>query len=93
MPRTSSRSTDEAAIFARLWDSEEQRLPMPLAKHILRLKFSADDQARMHDLAERNRSNRLTPSEQRELDSFIKVGDLLAILQSRTRRRLKSRHG
>jgi len=50
-------------------------------------------------LAERNREGTLTDAEREELDDFVKVGDLLAILQSKARKLLKrtpsrrSRHG
>lgn len=82
-------TVSEAEIFARLWDNKESVLPLPLARHILKLKFGATDQVRMHDLAEKNREQGLTASEQDEIDAYIRVGDLLAILQSRARRRLK----
>jgi hypothetical protein len=53
----------------------------------------------MHDLARRNQEGRISPAELAELDSYVKVGDLLALLQSKARRTLKrrkiatSRHG
>ena len=81
--------SSEAAIFARLWETGVGGLTLPLARHVLRLGFSADDTARMHELAARNREGRLTAAERAEFDNFVKVGDLLAILQSKARKRLK----
>jgi hypothetical protein len=78
----------EAAIFARLWDGKE-RLTVPVARYILKLGFGDEDTARMHELAERNRAGELTPAEQEELDNFVRVGDLLAILQLKARKLLK----
>ena len=79
----------EAAIFARLWDSDENMLSPELAGHVMKLSFSEQDKARMHELAAKNRSGRLSKQEREELDNFVRVGDLLAILQSRARQRLK----
>jgi hypothetical protein len=60
-----------------------------LARHVLKLKFSDEDEQRMHALAEKNRAGGITGAELEELDSYIKVGDLLAVLQSRARKLLK----
>lgn len=89
MATTQITSTNsEAAIFARLWDAEGGLSPQ-LARHVLKLAFSEADMARMHLLAERNQNGKLTPAERAELDNFVKVGDLLAILQSKARKLLK----
>jgi hypothetical protein len=77
-----------AAIFARLWEGEEGLTP-PVARHVLKLGFGEADKARMHELVERNREGQLTDDEREELDYFVKVGDLLAILQSKARKLLK----
>ncbi len=88
----------EAAIFARLWDTRENGLSPELARHVLRLQFSDEDKARMHELSLKNQKGKLSSHEQEELDNFIKVGDLVAILQSKARKLLKvappsNRHG
>lgn len=76
----------EAAIFARLWGGAD--LTPELARHVLGLTFGPDDLARMRELAARNRDGRASAAELDELDSYVRVGDLLAILQSKARRRL-----
>jgi hypothetical protein len=73
----------EAALFARLWDGEA--MTPELARHILKLRFLEADEARMRQLATKNREGRLSGAESRELDTYVKVGDLLAILQSKAR--------
>jgi hypothetical protein len=83
----------EAAIFGRVWDANAGGLTIPVARHILKLGFSEADNLRMHELAEKNREGELTPAELAELDNFVKVGDLLAILQSKARKRLKQDAG
>jgi hypothetical protein len=81
-----------AAIFARLWDTERGKLSPELARHVLRLVFSAEDRARMHELAVKNQEGQITPAEAEEFDNYVKVGDLLAILQSKSRKLLKVRY-
>ena len=86
--------TSEAAIFTRVWEVEPKGLSPTVARHVLKLRFSAGDQARMHELAEKTQGGELTASDAEEFDNFVKVGDLLALLQSKARQRLrKSRAG
>jgi len=47
------------------------------------------DQARMEELAQRNQKGRLSVGEREELENYVKVGDLLAILHSKARQALK----
>lgn len=92
MIRARSNATDgmEAAIFGRLWDTERGKLSPQLARHVLRLEFRDEDKERMHELAAKNVEGRITAAELRELDSYLLVGDLLAIAQSKARKLLKT---
>ena len=45
----------------------------------------------MKALARKNREGRISCAELNELDSYVKAGDLLAILQSKARKLLKAR--
>lgn len=78
-----AKTKSEATIFARVWETENGTLPTQIARHIVKLGFSEDDKTRMHELAEKNQEGKISPEELRELDSYIKVGDLIAILQSK----------
>jgi hypothetical protein len=79
----------EAAILARLIQARDSVSP-DVAKYFLSIDFAADDTARMNVLAERAREGNLTAEEAAELDSYLHVGSLLSILQSKARRLLKS---
>jgi hypothetical protein len=79
--------TLDADIFLRLWD--QQKLTPTLARHILKLGFDADDEARIHELAAKNREGGISKAELAELDRFIQVGGVLTILQSRARKFLR----
>jgi len=94
-----ANGTSQAAIFARLWETKQGRLPRTLARYILRLGFSQQEKARMHELAVKNQEGVIAPAELEALQNYVTVGDLLALLQSRARRALKEdnrsplRHG
>lgn len=79
-----------AAIFGRIWDGTAVLTP-DLARHLLTLQFADADVVRMRELSEKNRTGTLTAVEAAELDDFIRAGDLLAVLQSKARMRLKSK--
>ena len=93
MPATNAqdRETSEAAILARTWETAKGSLSKQVARHVLKLEFSDDDRERMRELARVNQAGTLTAQEQRELDNYIKVGDVLAILKSKARKLLKPR--
>jgi hypothetical protein len=73
-------------LFLRLW--EQRALTPTLARHVLNLSWSERDEARMSELAVKNREGELTPAEQGELDTYVRVGLTLSVLQSRARKRL-----
>ena len=79
---------NEIAILARIVGNERGQLPHKMARYILDLGFSDRDKARMHDLAERNQDDALSPAEKEELLAFGNAGDLLSILKSKARRTL-----
>ncbi len=81
----------ELAIFGRLLRNGQGEMSARLARYVLTLGFSADDQARMRELAARNQEGTLTAEGKDELLSFVKAGHLLALLHSQARRSLKGR--
>lgn len=89
--QTSGTSASEAAIFSRVFADGRRSLTPELARHILTLEFSDDDKARMHELALKNQEGRVSSEELRELDNYIKVADLVAILQSKARKFLRTK--
>lgn len=59
-----------------------------VARYIIGLNFPEHDRKRMNDLAAAAREAELSEADQRELDSFLHVADLLAVWQSRARQSL-----
>jgi hypothetical protein len=89
-PATASTPPTELDIFRRIVDDDETTLSTDAARALLRLKFGAQDRQRMNQLAEKNRLGRLTATEEQELESFMRAGQLLGILQSKARQALKT---
>jgi hypothetical protein len=79
----------EAAILARLIPPKE-KLSREVAQYLLSIDFESSDVERMNRLAELARDGNLTAEENAELDSYLHVGNLLSILQSKARRLLQS---
>lgn len=87
MASAATETRDDLKLFLRLWD--RQQLTPALAKHVLKLNFSANDRRRMKALAEENRAGAISPADLHELDSFVRVGTIISILKSRARRLLR----
>lgn len=87
-PHTTSSNT-EAAILARLIQVEQQELSHGAAEYLLSIRFSDRDTTRMNELSELARQGTLSNEDQAELDSYIHVGNLLAVMQSKGRRALE----
>jgi hypothetical protein len=79
----------EVTILARILGNESGRIPANMARYILNRGFDERDKARMHDLAIRNQSDRLSADEKEELMAYAKAGTMLSILKSRARRVLR----
>jgi hypothetical protein len=75
----------EAAIWARLIESQPNDLTPEAAKYLLGLGFTERDRSRMQELADRSEAGILTADEIREFDSYLHIGNLLAVMQSKAR--------
>jgi hypothetical protein len=80
--------TTEAAIWARVIHPNGELTPT-VARAILQLEFSPEDQKRMHELSQKAQEGALTAEEQFEIDNFERVGNMLAIFKSQSRKLLK----
>src|SRR5271170_7125693 len=79
----------EVDIFSRLIDASNPTLTPDAASGILQLGYSEADHARMADLAEKSNAGHLSPDEQRELQSYVFVSDVLSLLKSKARLSLR----
>jgi len=78
------------AVWERVIDFAEDPSPTA-ARELLKLQFSEDDQKRMRELSAKARAGALTPEEERLTDTYERLGCLLDILHSKSRRVLKHR--
>jgi hypothetical protein len=79
----------EAAILARVIEVGEGDLSRTAAEYLLSVRFDEHDVSRMNELSELARQGGLNPQQQAELDSYIHVSNLLAVMQSKGRSALK----
>jgi hypothetical protein len=88
MPSASAPAA-EAALWARVIEPDSNGLPRAAARALLRLTFSEPDRDRMNELAEKNRNGLLTARERRELEGYVKVGDVLSLIHLKARKSLQ----
>lgn len=80
----------EAGILARLIQTRQDDLSLDAANYFLSLRFDDRDVARMNELSEMARLGTLGTADEAELDSYIHVGNLLAVMQSKARQALRA---
>ena len=78
------------AVLEQLAELDVESISPAAARKILDFRFDASHHARVNALSQKAQEGTLTPSEQDDLDEYIRVGILLSILQSRARRALKN---
>lgn len=83
-------TTSETAILKRVIEPEEGTMSPSAAREFLKLGFKEADHARMRELSAKAQEGTLTISEQDELDAYINVSHVIALLQSKARISLKS---
>jgi hypothetical protein len=89
MPTTESLN-GELAIWGRLLQAVVENLTVAGARCLVRLEFTPEEKMRMHELAAKARAGTLSEVEQEETRSFERVGNLLALIKSKARQRLKN---
>jgi hypothetical protein len=78
-----------ATILERLIMPDKDDLSVEAARSLLRLDFAQFDHERMEELSAKAGTGDLTAIEKEELEEYLRVADLLAILQSKARTALK----
>ena len=78
-------SNREPAIWARLMQTPGDELSPDAAAYLLSIRFAESDFDRMRQLAERSEMGELNEEERAEFDSYLRIGNLLAVIQSKAR--------
>jgi hypothetical protein len=84
------RQNSETGILARLIQTKRDDLSRDAAEYLLSLQFDERDISRMNELSESARNGSLSGAEETELDSYIHVSNLLAVIRSKARQSLQS---
>jgi hypothetical protein len=79
----------EASILARIIQSDEKALTPEVARYLLSMKLPSTDEDRVNDLSAKARAGSLTEDERQELESYLHIGILLGVMQSKARRLIK----
>jgi hypothetical protein len=85
---TTTQPVGEAAIWSRVLSPRRNVLSPEAARFLLALTFDEQDTQRMNELAAKNQEGTLSSEERRDLESYVKVGDLLSLLHLKARRSL-----
>jgi hypothetical protein len=80
----------EAAILARIIQADERTLTPEAARYLLSMKLPSSDEERVNELSAKARAGSLTDAEAQELDSYLHIGFLLGVMQSKARCLLKT---
>ena len=79
----------ETSILLRLFQSAMHDLDPSAARAMLRLKFDPADVKRVDKLSALARKGALSKAEERELDHYLAVNNLLILIHSKARQSLK----
>ena len=79
---TTTDTVTEAEVLSQLVTDGQPGLSPEAARAILGLRSNPAAIARMHELGEKARQGTLSEREQHELDAYLRVGNLLNILQA-----------
>jgi hypothetical protein len=80
-----TKTTNEIDIWTGVIGPENQDMSAPEANAVLRWQFNDRAKQRMEELAVRNGQGTLTVAERAELEAFVHVGQVIAILQAKAR--------
>jgi hypothetical protein len=85
--------SSDAAILERVIEPNRGNWSRAAAESILNFRFPSPDVERMNELAAKARTGATTSEEKTELESYMRVGRLLELFQSKARLSLKTATG
>jgi hypothetical protein len=75
----------EHELMQRLVDPERCGWSNQAAQAVLQLHFSSEDRVRASDLADRANQGLLSEADQREMESYLRLGTFIDLMQSKAR--------
>lgn len=82
-------SLEGTSIFRRVVNPDSGSLPAPLAEFLLDLDFPRADHERYAELSSKAQEGTLTDEERRQLEGYLEVDSLLAVLRLKAQRSLR----
>ena len=83
----------ETSIWDRLLEASAEDLTPETANWLLRLRFRQADLDRMNHLAEINRAGAISEEQRAELETYARIGRMVAVMQARARLALDGARG
>jgi hypothetical protein len=83
----------QSGILNRIVDMASNGWTQEGARQLLALDFAPSDHERMHALSDKAQEGALTQDEQEELDNYLRIAHLIALLHSKARIFLKKNTG
>jgi hypothetical protein len=80
---------DSTTLFRRVIEAESGSLAPDVARYIVDLDFRPEDHARFEQLSAKAQEGKLSVEETAELDGFLHVDSLLAIMRLKAERSLR----
>jgi hypothetical protein len=87
------KNGESASVLERLLDPISRCLTPESARALVALRADEVAQARIAELAEKCSDGQLGPEERREYETYVHVGNVVAILQAKARLRLRQQAG
>ena len=75
----------ESSVLDRLLESVSRCLNRESARALVELRADEAAQARIDELAQKCNEGTLTPEERHEYETYVHVGNLIAVLQAKAR--------
>ena len=87
------KTVNEVDIWTGVISPSRPDMPEPSANAILGWSFNDEAKVRMEELANRNDRGEITEAERAELEMYVKVGQVIGVLQAKARLSLKRSSG
>ncbi len=81
--------TFDTAILTRAISPARQSISREIAEQILEWDFPPEDQERMAELSAKARAGALNAEEETEIDSYVRVGHIVNLMQAKARLAIK----
>jgi hypothetical protein len=84
-----ANATTDAEILAAIIAPDRDDLPPEVARFVLRFAFSEAQKEKMRELADKNNRGELTDADRAVMESYLRVGDFMSLVQAKARISLK----